>query len=40
MDALKKVMEAFSAILGYFKEFLAEIKASLGVEDAEGEEKA
>lgn len=40
MDTLKKVMDAFSAILGYFKEFLAEIKASLGLGEADGEEKA
>lgn len=33
MDALEKVIDAFKTILGYFETFLAEIKASLGLED-------
>ena len=40
MDALQKVIDAFAAILNYFKEFMAEIKASLGLGEADGEAKA
>lgn len=36
MDAFQKLIDAISAILGYFKTFAAEIKASLGL----GEENA
>jgi len=36
MDAIQKIIDAFTAILGYFKVFAAEIKAALGL----GEENA
>lgn len=36
MEALQKVIDAFTAILGYFKVFAAEIKAALGLGEEDG----
>lgn len=33
MDAIQRIIDAFSAILGYFKTFVEEIKAALGLSE-------
>ena len=35
MDAIQKIIDAFSTILGYFEVFVSEIKAALGLEEEE-----